>query len=146
MTFIAVDGCGIPNTSEEYRLVLEALYGLSYTIKMSKMSAMQPQGYFEYVEFPLEGLWWFEEDLSHLFNGLSVADKTAFFWRSMIRQPDFVNESVLELAKASQFQFHEGLCVQCMHIGPFDAEPATIKAMTQLALDQGYGAAIMRFT
>jgi hypothetical protein len=69
---------------------------------------------------------------------MRVADRNVFLWRSMIRQPNYVNESVLELAKASLFQFHEGLCVQCMHIGPFDAEPATIKAMTQLALDQGY--------
>ena len=101
MTFIAVDGSGNPNTSEEYLTALEMLYGLSYTIKMSKMNATQPQGYFEYKVFPLEGLWWFEEDQQHLFDGLTVADKNALPLAPMIHQPKFVDEAVLESAKAS---------------------------------------------
>ena len=152
MTFIAVEGHGNPNTSEDYASAVEMLYGLSYTIKMSKMSGRQPQGYYEYVVFPLEGLWWFEEARPHAFDGLTVADKNAFLWRSMIGQPAFVDEGVLEAAKlslakkkpeldlslANLFTFQEGLCVQCMHIGPYDTEPATVKAMTQFADSQGY--------
>ena len=152
MTFFAVDGHGNPNTSEEYRLALELLYGLTYTIKMSKMNGTQPPSYFEYKVFPLEGLWWFEEERPHAFDGLTVADKNTFLWRSMIHQPDFVNEEVLEAAKASLakkkpqldlskaflYRFTEGLCVQCMHIGPYDSEPATVAAMHQFAEDQGY--------
>src|SRR5450830_350013 len=99
MTFIAVDGSGNPNTSEEYRIALETLYGLTYTIKMSKMNATQPQGYFEYKVFPLEGLWWFQ-DQRELSGSLSTDDKAALKWRSMICQPEFVNEAVLEFAKA----------------------------------------------
>ena len=152
MTFIAVDGNGNPNNSEEYKLAVEMLYGLSYAIKMSKMSGRQPLGYYEYVVFPLEGLWWFEGDRPHAFDGLSLADKDAFLWRMMIRQPEFVDEAVLEAAKAilvkkkpdldlslaKLFTFQEGLCAQCMHIGPYDSEPVTIQAMSQLAKDQGY--------
>ena len=151
MTFIAVDGSGNPNTSEEYRIALETLYGLTYTIKMSKMSATQPQGYFEHKVFPLEGLWWFQ-DQRELSGSLSTDDKAALKWRSMICQPEFVNEAVLEFAKAVLVKkrpaldlsnallvkFQEGLCVQCMHIGPYDTEATTIAAMTQFALDQGY--------
>ena len=152
MTFIAVDGSGNTNTSEEYLTALEMLYGLSYTIKISKMSGTQPPGYYEYTVFPLEGLWWFEEDQPHSFDGLSVADKNALLWRSMIHQPKFVDEAVLEtamaslakkkpyldLSKAVLYKFQEDLCVQCMHIGPYDAEPATVAAMHQFALDRGY--------
>ena len=151
MTFIAVDGSGNPNTSEEYRIALETLYGLTYTIKMSKMNATQPQGYFEYKVFPLEGLWWFQ-DQRELSGSLSTDDKAALKWRSMICQPEFVNEAVLEFAKAVLVKkrpaldlsnallvkFQEGLCVQCMHIGPYDTEATTIATMTQFALDQGY--------
>ena len=151
MTFIAVDGSGNPNTSEEYRIALETLYGLTYTIKMSKMNATQPQGYFEYKVFPLEGLWRFQ-DQRELSGSLSTDDKAVLKWRSMICQPEFVNEAVLEFAKAVLVKkrpaldlsnallvkFQEGLCVQCMHIGPYDTEATTIAAMTQFALDQGY--------
>ena len=151
MTFIAVDGSGNPNTSEEYLTALEMLYGLSYTIKMSKINATQPQGYFEYKVFPLEGLWRFQ-DQRELSGSLSTDDKAALKWRSMICQPEFVNEAVLEFAKAVLVKkrpaldlsnallvkFQEGLCVQCMHIGPYDTEATTIAAMTQFALDQGY--------
>ena len=151
MTFIAVDGSGNPNTSDEYRIALETLYGLTYTIKMSKMNATQPQGYFEYKVFPLEGLWWFQ-DQRELSGSLSTDHKAALKWRSMICQPEFVNEAVLEfakavlakkrpaldLSKALLVKFQEGLCVQCMHIGPYDTEATTIAAMTQFALDQGY--------
>ncbi len=152
MTFFAVNGRGDPNTSEEYRSALEMLYGLSYTIKMSKLSGTQPPGYYDYTVFPLEGLWWFEDERPHAFNGLSLTDKNMFLWRSMIRQPEFVDESVLEFARASLskkkpqldlskavlYRFTEGLCVQCMHIGSYDAEPTTVAAMHQYALDQGY--------
>jgi len=151
MTFIAVDGRGNPNTSEEYHTALEMLYGLSYAIEMSKINATQLQGYFEYKVFPLEGLWWFQ-DQRELSGSLSTDDKAALKWRSMICQPKFVNEAVLEFAKAVLVKkrpaldlsnallvkFQEGLCVQCMHIGPYDTEATTIAAMTQFALDQGY--------
>jgi len=151
MTFIAVDGSGNPNTSEEYLTALEMLYGLSYTIKMSKINATQPQGYFEYKVFPLEGLWRFQ-DQRELSGSLSTDDKAALKWRSMICQPEFVNEAVLEFAKAVLVKkrpaldlsnallvkFQEGLCVQCMHIGPYDTEATTIAAMTQFAHDQDY--------
>jgi len=152
MTFFAVDGHGDPNSSDEYRAAVEMLYGLSYTIKMSKLSGTQPPRYYDYTVFPLEGLWWFEGERPHAFDGLSVADKNTFQWRSMIRQPEFVDQAVLEFAKASLskkkpqldlskavlYKFTEGLCVQCMHIGPYDAEPATVAAMHQYAQEQGY--------
>jgi len=152
MTFFAVDGHRDPNSSDEYRAAVEMLYGLSYTIKMNKLSGTQPPDYYDYTVFPLEGLWWFEGEQSHAFDGLSVADKNTFQWRSMIRQPEFVDQAVLEFAKASLskkkpqldlskavlYKFTESLCVQCMHIGPYDAEPATVAAMHQFALEQGY--------
>ncbi len=150
-SFIAVDGHGNPNTSDVYQLALEILYGLTYTIKMSKMNGTQHAGYFEYKVFPLEGLWWFQ-DQRVLAGSLSTEDKEALKWRSMICQPDFVNKTVLDfakailakkrpaldLSKAFLFKFHEGLCVQCMYIGPYDSEANTIASMTQYAQDQGY--------
>ena len=61
MAFFAVDGAGDPNTSPAYRQAMEILYGLSFTVKMSRMSGEEPAGYFDYVVPPLEGLWWTDD-------------------------------------------------------------------------------------
>lgn len=147
--FIAVDGNGDPNTCDEYKDALELLYGLSFAIKMSKMSGTQPEGYFEYVVPPLEGLWSVEgED----FDGTNITDKSRFRWKSMIRQPEFVTESVfedakaalqrkkpqLDVSKAKLLKYTEGLCVQIMHKGSYDSEPESIEKMRKFAAENGY--------
>lgn len=149
MLFIAVDGEGNPNTCSKYKEAIEILYGLSFTIKMSKMSGSQPEGYFEYVVPPLEGLWYAD---GMDFNGTNVTDKDKFKWISMIRQPEFVTESVfenaksllskkkphLDLSKARLMKMTEGLCVQIMHIGSYDNEPESIEKMIKFADENGY--------
>lgn len=149
MVFFAVEGSGNPNTSKEYQEAIEILYGLSFTVKMSKMNGTQPAGYFEYVVPPLEGLWYAD---GVAFDGLNVTDKEQFRWISMIRQPEFVTEEVFETAKKAfavkkpqldlnkaRFMYiTEGLCVQMMHKGPYDDEPETIAKMKQFVADHGY--------
>lgn len=149
MVFFAVEGSGNPNTSKEYQEALEILYGLSFAVKMSKMNGTQPEGYFEYVVPPLEGLW-YADGVS--FDGLNVTDKEQFRWISMIRQPEFVTEDVFQTAKAtlgakkpqldlSKVRFlrmKEGLCVQMMHKGAYDDEPETIAKIKQFVTDNGY--------
>jgi len=144
MTFIMVDGKGNPNDSDgEYPAAVELLYGLSYTIKMNKKGESRPQGYFEYVVPPLEGLWSLDE-------GVDFKNKEKFLWTSMIRQPEFVTAEVfagacrmveekkkLDTSKARLEIFSEGLCVQCMHIGPFDEEPLTLESMDQFIRENG---------
>ena len=147
MVFIMVDGEGDPNTSESYQTALEILYGLSYSIKMSKKSGAAPEGYFEYVVPPLEGLWWFKDG-----GEMNVSKKDEYCWTSMIRQPEFVTEEVFEAAKTALAKkkpgldsgrarlelFTEGLCAQVMHIGPYDEEPATIAGLYKFVGDSGY--------
>lgn len=149
MTFIAIDGKGDPNTSDEYKDALEILYGLSFTIKMSKMSDTQPEGYFEYVVPPLEGLWYVDDAK---FDGTNITDKNRFCWISMIRQPEFVTEKVfenaknalakkkreLDLSKARLIKMTEGLCVQIMHKGTYDSEPESIAKIREFAEKSGY--------
>ncbi|MBQ4165066.1 MAG: GyrI-like domain-containing protein [Oscillospiraceae bacterium] len=149
MVFIAVDGKGDPNTCSEYKEALELLYGLSFTIKMSKMNGTQPESYFEYVVPPLEGLWSVE---GIDFDGTNITDKSRFCWKSMIRQPEFVTETVFEAAKAALkkkkpeldvdkaklFRYNEGLCVQIMHKGSYDSEPESIEKMRKFAAENGY--------
>lgn len=99
MNFIMVKGKGNPNTSIEYKNAMEILYGLSFTIKMSKMSkdsSDKIDGYFEYVVPPLEGFWWVEDEC---FDGLNITNKDDLCWYSMIRQPEFVTKEVFERAK-----------------------------------------------
>ena len=118
------------------------LYAFSYTIKMSKMGAWQPDGYFDYTVPPLEGLWWTSDEA---FDGQRILDKDALSWISLIRQPDFVTPEVfawaaeqvaakkpeLDLRRARLVRFAEGPCAQIMHKGPYDDEPATIAQMEE---------------
>ncbi|OPJ61210.1 GyrI-like domain-containing protein [Clostridium oryzae] len=147
--FIMIDGKGNPNTCKEYKNAMEVLYGLSYSIKMSKMSGTQPDGYFEYVVPPLEGLWWTNGER---FDGIHIKNKDEFCWTSMIRQPNFVTVEVFETAKkvltkkkpnldlslARLEVFNEGKCAQIMHIGSFDDEPSTIKVLEEFIVEAGY--------
>ena len=136
MTFIMVNGSGNPNNEEgEYQQAVELLYGLAYIIKMSKRNGYEPEGYFDYVVPPLEGLWWLEDD------NMDFTLKNKYCWTSMIRQPEFVTKEVfkwaceelkrkkskIDTSKAYLESFSEGLCVQIMHIGPFDDEPKSTK-------------------
>ena len=137
MNFAAVDGQGNPNEpGGEYQKAVEALYSILYTIKMCKKTAHVPDGYFDFVVPPLEGLWWLSDA------NWSIKDKSKYKWTSMIRLPEFVNKEVFKWAKeeaarkkkistdnAYFYKFQEGLCVQCMHIGPFDNEPQTLALM-----------------
>lgn len=149
MNFIAVRGEGDPNEEEGvYKQSIGLLYGIAFTIKMSKMGDHRIEGYFDYVVPPLEGLWW-QKGVA----GIDYAHKENFQWISMIRLPEFVAKedfdwAVAEAAakkktdfsKVEFFTYDEGLCVQCMHIGPYDDEPATIEVMDAFAREQGYAA------
>ncbi len=147
-TYLIARGHGDPNTSALYKHHVEVLYGLSYTIKMCKMSDRQPEGYFDYVVPPLEGLWWFDEE--H-FSGEVISRKADFQWIMMLRQPEFVNETVinraqeilakkkpeLDLTVAKLEGIDERLCAQILHIGPYDTEAATIARLDDFIIANG---------
>lgn len=149
MRFIMVDGRGDPNISDLYKAAVEVLYGLSYAIKMSRMGGTQPDGYFDFVVPPLEGLWWFE---GNSFDGSVIGRKDEFSWTMMIRQPEFVTQDVFKTAKAALSMkkpgidpsiarlehFTEGLCAQIMHVGTYDDEPPTIAILEAYIQAQGY--------
>ncbi|MEG1906380.1 MAG: GyrI-like domain-containing protein [Gordonibacter sp.] len=149
MSFFAVAGAGNPNSENgPYAEAVGLLYGLSFAVKMAKMGAWQPQGYFDYVVPPLEGLWFGEGT----FDGRRIVDKDAFQWVSLIRQPDFVTPEVfswaleqvakkkpeLNASRAQFVRFAEGTCAQVMHRGPYDDEPATVAALDEFVQDAGY--------
>ncbi|MFZ2846555.1 hypothetical protein RR45_GL002104 [Lactococcus chungangensis CAU 28 = DSM 22330] len=149
MPFIMVNGKGDPNTSATYKQALDLLYALSYTIKMSPKQNDAPDGYFDYVVAPLEGLWWLPNDASPFSGHL---DKDQFNWTAMIRQPDFVTVAVfehfreivqekkptLDVSLARLEMLSEGLCGQIMHIGSYDDEPATIKTLDDFIVASGH--------
>lgn len=147
MKFIAVKGKGNPNEEGgEYKASIGLLYGIAFTIKMSKKGSYKIDGYFDYVVPPLEGFWWQEDTL-----GVDYNRKEDFCWISMIRVPDFVSEkdfnwAIEEAGRKKQQDFSkvefmtikEGLCVQCMHVGRYDDEPATIAIMDRFIQENGY--------
>ncbi|MCI9468004.1 MAG: transcriptional regulator [Oscillospiraceae bacterium] len=147
MNYIAVRGQGDPNAEGgEYKRSIELLYGIAFTIKMSKKGSRQIEGYFDYVVPPLEGFWWQEGKTE-----IDYAHKEDFQFISVIRLPDFVTKSDFawavqeasekkktDFSKVEFWTYHEGLCVQCMHLGSYDDEPATVELMHRFMEEQGY--------
>ncbi len=155
MRFCMIDGIGNPNEENgAYAAALEALYALTYTIKMSKKGSYAIDGYFDYFVPPLEGLWWFEDESS--FDMAKPMDKDKFHFTSMIRQPEFVDQAVFKWAVSeirrkkpqldtSNIRFAswtEELCVQCMHIGSYDDEARSVDRIEQFISGNGYENAI----
>ena len=147
MNYIAVRGEGDPNEEGgAYKQAIAVLYALAYTIKMSKMGDHRIEGYFDFVVPPLEGFWWQQGR-----EGIDYSDKSSFCWISVIRLPDFVTKADfdwavaeasrkknLDCSKAEFLTVEEGLCVQIMHYGSFDDEPATVALMDAYLEEHGY--------
>ena len=147
MNYIAVRGKGDPNAEDgEYKAAIGLLYGIAFTIKMSYKGNYKIDGYFDYVVPPLEGFWW-----QNGVDGVDYAHKENFEWISLIRLPGFVTQKDFEWAiaeatkkkktdfsKVEFLTYNEGLCVQCMHVGSYDDEPATVATMHEYAVENGY--------
>lgn len=147
MNFIAVKGQGDPNAEDgEYKKAIGLLYGIAFTIKMSNKKNNNAEGWFDYVVPPLEGFWWQDgaQDIDY-------SKKENFKWISLIRVPDFVSKNDFDRAvseatkkkktdfsKVEFLTYDEGLCVQCMHIGSYDNEPATVQLMHEFMEQEGY--------
>ena len=147
MNYIAVRGSGDPNDENgEYKKAIGLLYAIAFTIKMSKKGDHKIEGYFDYVVPPLEGFWWQDG-----IDGIDYNHKENFRWISVIRLPDFVSKKDFDWAikeatvkkkqDFSEVEFMsitEGLCVQCMHTGSYDDEPATVELMDEYIEENGY--------
>lgn len=145
--YIAVRGKGDPNEEGgAYQQAVRILYAVAYTIRMSHKGTHKIDGFFEYVVPPLEGFWWQET-----VDGVDYTDKSSFNWISVIRLPDFVKKedfdwAVQEAARkkkltcssAEFLTIDEGLCVQIMHHGAYDDEPATVARMDKYVSANGY--------
>lgn len=147
VNYIAVRGKGNPNEEGgAYQQALGILYAVAYTLKMSYKTDYKMEGFFEYVVPPLEGFWWQDN-----VEGVDYSDKSSFQWISAIRLPDFVTKKDLDWAKetaekkkklecssAEFLTIEEGLCVQMMHLGAFDDEPASVAVMDKFIQENGY--------
>ena len=147
MNYIAVRGKGNPNDEEgEYKKTIGLLYGIAFTIKMSYKGTHKIDGYFEYVVPPLEGFWWQDGRV-----GIDYNQKEELNFISIIRLPDFVTKKDFDWAieeatkkkkqdfsKVEFLTYDEGICVQCMHVGSYDNEPATVELMHKYMEENGY--------
>jgi len=143
MSFLMIDGTGNPNTSQDYRQAVEALYRVAYALKF----LLKKEQGIDYVVMPLEGLWWTPD-----MREFSVEHKEAWLWTMMIVQPDRVTAALFErmreqvrskrpspaLAELRLETFHEGLAAQIMHVGPYAAEGPTIARLHAFIHAQGY--------
>lgn len=145
--YLAIRGQGNPNDVDgAYQKAIQVLYAVAYTIKMSYKSTHAIPGFYEFVVPPLEGFWWQEN-----VDGVDYSDKSTFHWISVLRLPEFVTKEEfdwavteatrkkkLDCSMAEFLTIEEGLCVQVMHLGSFDDEPATVALMNELIDKKGY--------
>ena len=148
MKYFTITGKGNPNNSKEFQDKISLLYSLSYAVRMMPKSGFTPNGYFEYVVYPLEGIWSFgdEKQKSVIFC------KDDFVYKLMIRQPDFVDEEVFDKAlkntKEKKFspllddvkfeKIQDGLCVQMLHVGSYDDEQKSFEKMQNFIDNNNY--------
>ncbi|RAP44573.1 MAG: transcriptional regulator [Methanosphaera sp. rholeuAM6] len=144
LSYIAVRGKGNPNVeNSEYKQSIQLLYPIIFTIKMSKMTDVKLDNYFDFVVPPLEGLWWTSD-----YTDFDYSNKDYFNFISMIRLPDFVSPEIFNWAvdeakikkemdfnRVEYFSYDEGLCVQAMHVGSYDDEPETISKLSKFIED-----------
>lgn len=147
MNYLAVRGKGDPNMPDgDYQRAMSILYAVAYTLKMSYKTDHRIEGFFEYVVPPLEGFWWQDGVV-----GIDYGNKSTFQWISVIRLPDFITEAdfvwavqtsgekkKLDCSAAEFLKVEEGLCVQMLHVGSFDSEPASVALMDAYIQEQGY--------
>lgn len=147
MNYIGIRGKGDPNEEDgDYQKAIQILYAISYTLRMSHKSDYKIDGYFEYVVPPLEGFWWQDG-----IKGVDYGNKSSFNWISVIRLPDFVTlkdfrwgvktaeeKKKIDCSLAEFLTIEEGLCVQIMHIGPYDTEPESVDLMDKFIKENGY--------
>lgn len=147
--YLVIDGQGNPN-SAAFGAYIEALYSVSYAIKMTlKKMDNPPKGYCDYTVYPLEGIWDITEEAQKTFTGTINKDDLVF--RLMIRQPGFVSHEFFEemlamtqkkkpqeLLSTIQYEtIEDGDCIQMMHIGSYDDEPASFQKMEVYAIEKG---------
>lgn len=165
MNYVAVRGKGNPNVEcGDYQQAISILYAVAYTLKMSYKTDYKIEGFFEYVVPPLEGFWWQGEqhpvdaemrtdrtDRRENTKGIDYSNKDTFNWISVIRLPDFITEKdfawavqtatrkkKIDCSPTEFLTIDEGLCVQIMHQGSFDSEPATVALLEDYLKEQGY--------
>ena len=145
--YIAVRGTGDPNEEGgAYQQAISVLYAVAYTLKMSYKTDYRIAGFYDYVVPPLEGFWWQDN-----VEGVDYTDKSRFSWISVIRLPDFITrkdfdwavemaakKKNLDCSMAEFLTVDEGLCVQIMHVGPFDNEPETVAVMDRFLAENGF--------
>ena len=147
VNYIAVRGQGDPNAPDgAYQRAIAVLYAVAYTIKMSKKGDRRIDGYYDFVVPPLEGFWWQDG-----IDGVDYGNKAGFQWYAVIRLPDFATRAdfdwavaeatgkkKLDCSKAEFLTVEEGLCVQMLHVGPFDDEPTSVARMDEYVRQNGY--------
>jgi hypothetical protein len=145
MQYIMIRGTGDPN-GDDFVKRIEALYSLSYAVKMSYKSSDVPTGYYEYTVFPLEGIW----DLVD--KSKPITDKSNYKYTIMIRQPDFLTKELfmrfldqIKNKKPNPYlkdlrfdEITDGLSCQVMHIGSYDSEPESFAKMNSFCKENGY--------
>jgi hypothetical protein len=141
--FLSMEGRGEPG-GEAYAVALNALYGLSYTLKFK----CKDEGRY-FTVMALEGLWWWDDET--VFSLSDAPPREEWNWKSMIWQPDFITQDLVDEIRPAVREkrgpavdsvaletFHEGLCAQILHVGPYSEEGPTGARLHAFIEESGY--------
>ena len=148
--FFTLEGKGNPN-DEFFADYVGALYSLSYGVKMSYKKGIEPKGFYDYIVYPLEGVWDLTEKGREDYKK-GFINKEELLFKLMIRQPDFVDETyakfIIEEVKKNKpnallndvkfEEIEEGKVVQMLHVGSYDSEVESFKIMEEFVKESGF--------
>lgn len=148
--FFTLEGKGNPN-DEFFADYIGVLYSLAYGVKMSYKKGIEPKGFYDYIVYPLEGVWDLTEKGREDYKK-GFINKEELLFKLMIRQPDFVDEAyakfIVEEAKKNKpnallndvkfEEIEEGKVVQMLHVGSYDSEVESFKIMEEFVKESGF--------
>lgn len=142
LNFLSINGKGDPNTSQEYKEAIEALFSVAFKIKFTAQKELGK----DYAVMPLEGIWWAKD-----MGKFSLDDKSSWLWKSLIMQPNFITQKIFQkavdevkakknlpgLVKIKLETLDEGLSAQILYVGSFSEEKPTIQKIHNFIQEQG---------
>jgi hypothetical protein len=134
LQYLMIDGHGDPNTSPAFADAVESLYPVAYGLKFASKRELGR----DYVVMPLEGLWWADD-----YAAFTSRSKAEWDWTVMMLVPDWIGGGMVEAAVQQSRAKHgarrfddlrvetlrEGLSVQTLHVGSFDAEADVLRRL-----------------
>lgn len=139
---IDLTGRGPPG-SPEFQEAVATIFGLVHRLRRAARNSGR-----DFKVMPLECVYWTSREHADV----TEVSPEKWRWRLLVRVPQFITAQDLAaasaqledrraaaFARAAKLEWlDEGLCVQALHVGPYDAERLTVDRIRTAAQERGY--------